>query len=173
MLLSNQRMSNSQTFNISCLRKNGELNEQAVIEETKDSYSIRLNPLHQQINHMDSYLTALFNLMMEYEKEYPYTFDEIYRTKRYEYSNGEFVEATIFHRVLMRKGSYFYVYQKSERGVRFLLYTMNRVHHSSVSLGFSMRMPVVENERKEMQELLKKQIIIDPELINNKELYFL
>ena len=165
--------SDNHTFNIWCLRKNGELLEQAIVEEKSDSYSMKLNPLPQQINHMDSYLKDLFNLMMEYEKEHPYTFDKIYRTKRYEYSNGEFVEATIFHRALMRKGSYFYVYQKSDRGVRFLLYAMNRVHHSSISLGSSMRLPNVDTERKEMQVLLKKQIIIDPELINNQELYFL
>jgi len=162
------------TFNIYSFHKNGELTKQAQIEETMDNYSMKMNPLPSAAQHMDLYLDELFNLMMKYEKEYPYNSDHTYKTKRYDYANGEFVEATIFHRVLMRKGSYFYVYQKSERGTRFLLFAMDRVHHSSVSLGFAMRIPNVFEQRKEMQEILRKSnIIINPSLIENSSLYFL
>ena len=162
------------TFNIYCLRKNGELIEQAQIEETTDNYSMKMKPLPSAAQHMDTYLDELFNLMMKYEKEHLYNFDQTYKTKRYNYFNEEYVEATIFYRVLMRKGSYFYVCQKSERGTRFLLYAMDRVHHSSVSLGFGMRIPNVDNERTEMQEILRKSnIIINPSLIEDSSLYFL
>jgi hypothetical protein len=167
--------SDNHTFNIWCLRKNGELLEQALVKENSDSYSIKINPLHHEINHIDSFLKELFELMMKYEKEQPYQYESsLYKTKRYNYPNDEFVEATIFHRVLMRKGSYFYVYQKSDRGVRFLLYAMNRVHHSSVSLGFSMRLPNVDEERKEMQRILSNQTIsLDKAVINDTTKYFL
>ncbi len=161
-------------FNIYSFHKNGELSKQAQIEETGDTYTIVMNPLPSAIFHMDSYLNELFNLMMKYEKDYPYNSEHTYKTKRYDYENGEFVEATIFHRVLMRKGSYFYVYQKSDRGTRFLLYAMDRVHHSSVSLSFGMRTPNVYEERKEMQEILSKSNLgINPSLIENSSLYFL
>lgn len=154
--------------------KDGTLTKQAEIQESGDSFSITLNPLPPAINHMDSYLSELFNLMMKYEKDYPYNSEHTYKTKRYEYANGEFVEATIFYRVLMRKGSYFYVYQKSDRGTRFLLFAMDRVHHSSVSLGYGMRIPNVFEQRNEMQDILKNSDLgINPSLIENSSLYFL
>ena len=165
---------NTDTFNIYSFHKDGTLTKQAQIQESGDSFSITLNPLPPAIFHMDSYLDELFNLMMKYEKEHQYGYDIKSQTKRYEYANGEFVEATIFHRVLMRKGSYFYVYQKSDRGTRFLLFAMDRVHHSSVSLGFYMRIPNVFEERKEMQDILRKsEFGINQSLIENSSLYFL
>ena len=160
--------------NIYSFHKDGTLTKQAIIDETVESYSITLNPLPQLIFHMDSYFRELFDLMMKYEKEYPYNDHRIYKTKRYEYMNDEYVEATIFHRVLMRKGSYFYVLQKSDRGTRFLLYALDRVHHSSVSLGFAMRIPDVVEQRKEMQDILSKSDLgINSRLIENSSLYFL
>ena len=154
--------------------KDGVLTKQAEIQESGDTFSITLNYLPPAIHHMDSYLSELFNLMMKFEKEHPYGSDVKTQTKRYEYANGEFVEATIFHRVLMRKGSYFYVYQKSDRGTRFLLFAIDRVHHDSVSLGFRIRTPNVYEERKEMQEILKNSDLgVSPSLIENSSLYFL
>jgi hypothetical protein len=162
------------TFNIYCLAKNGELKEQAKIDETKDNFTIKLNDLPYAVQHMDLYLKELFNLMMTYEKEYPYNDAHVYKTKRYEFTNGEYVEATIFHRVFMRKGSYFYVHQESDRGSRFLLYAMNRVHHSSIALGFAMRIPDVMEQRKEMKIILGDHINPLPQyLIGNDSLYFL
>lgn len=159
-------------FNIYSFHKDGALTKQAQIQESGDTYTIVMNPLPPIIHHMDSYLNELFNLMMQYEKEYPY--NKIYKTKRYEYMNGEFIEAAIFHRVFMRKGSYFYVYQKSDRGIRFLLYAMDRVHHSSVSLGFTMRIPNVFEQQKEMKKILSEQTFaLSSDLIENSSLYFL
>lgn len=171
---------NTSTFNIYSLLKNGELLEQAKIEETTDSYRLTVNPLPSVIHHMDSYLSELFNLMMTYEKENPYNGeDKNYNTKRFQYMNDEFIEATIFHRVLMRKGSYFYVCQKSDRGTRFLLYAMNRVHHGSDSLGCEMRQPFIADELKEMKKILSEQplgvafVDFNPRLIEINSLYFL
>ena len=162
------------TFNIYCLAKNGELKEQAMIEETKEQFTIKLNELPLAIQHMDLYLKELFNLMMTYEIKHHYDNAHIYKTKRHEFADGEFVEATIFHRVLMRKGSYFYVYQKSDRGTRFLLYAMNRIHHSSVSLGFAMRIPDVAEQFTKMQAHLREsELNITPQLIENRSLFFL
>lgn len=164
------------TFNIYCLRKNNDLIDQATVEETTNTYTIVLKPLPSQAMHMGSYLNELFNLMIKYEKDNVYEFNitNVYKTTRYEYMNGEFVEATIFHRVLMRKGSYFYVYQKSDRGTRFLLYALDRVHHSSVSLGFTMHIPNVIDERKEMKIILSEKMNgLTPELIANDSLYFI
>ena len=82
----------------------------------------------------------------------------------------------------MRKGSYFYVLQQSDRGIRFLLYAMDRVHHSSIALGCSMIMPNVNEQIKLIKEELKKftikqiQELNIPnfiELIEQNNLYFL
>lgn len=165
---------NTDTFNIYSFHKDGKLTKQAEIQESCDTFSITLTPLPPVIYHMDSYLSELFNLMMVYEKNYPYNYDTKYETKRYDYANGEFVKAIIFYRVMMRKGSYFYVYQKSDRGTRFLLFAMDRIHHSSVSLGFGMRIPNVIEQRTEMQDILKNSNLgISPSLIENLSLYFL
>lgn len=162
------------TFNIFCLQKNGKLLKQATIEETKDKYTITPEPLPMVVIHLDSYLRELFDQMMMFEKEYPFNHNKIYKTKRFQYLNDEFVEATIFHRAMMRKGSYFYVYQKSERGTRFLLYAMDRIHHSSIALGCCMRPPNIEEERKEMKDYLSKHMFALPQdVIQNDSLYFL
>jgi len=54
------------------------------------------------------------------------------------------------------------------------LYAMNRVHHSSISLGSSMRLPNVDTERTEMQRILSNQTIsLDKAVINDTTKYFL
>ncbi len=165
------------TFHIYCLRKNGDLVEQATVNETNDSFNIQQNPLPESIKHMDSYLKELFNLMITYEKKHPYNHgidNMIYKTKRYEYLNDEFIEATIFHRVLMRKGSYFYVYQQSDRGTRFLLYAIDRVHHSSNAFGSEMRAPSNNEQLVEMQSVLRNsKLDILPVLIDTPLSFFL
>ena len=167
---------NTNTYNIFCLRKNGELLEQAKIVESPDNYTLELNPLPSAINHMFTYLTELFHLIMKYDKDtMNHCVATTYQTKRFQYMNNEFVEATIFQHALMRKGSYFYVCQKSERGTRFLLYAMNRVHHSSISLGFSMIVPKVDAERTDMKKMLlnHKTLKVEHTLIENDDLFFL
>jgi hypothetical protein len=161
-------------FNIYSFHKDEKLTTQAQIQEVGDTYTIKMNPLPPSIYHMESYMNELFDLMMKYEKENPHDDIKIYKTKRYEYMNGEYVEGTIFHRVLMRKGSYFYVIQKSDRGTRFLLYALDRVHHSSNAFGFSMRVPNAFEQRKEMKKNLSKQTFaLSLDLIENDSLYFL
>jgi hypothetical protein len=184
---------NTNNFSIYMMKKNGSLVEQAQVDETRidvepySTFTVSLKELPFAIQHMDQYLSDLFGLMMCYEQEYPYTCDKTYQTKKYEYgltSNGtrEFVRGTIFHRVLMRKGSYFYVIQQSDRGVRFLLYAMNRVHHSSCAFGWSMIMPKPAEELKSMREKLEQftikqirelEITNFNELIMSDDLFFL
>lgn len=173
--------SESNLFSIYCLLKNNELLEQAKVEENKSNFTVTLNKLNPAISHMDTYLKELFHLMMKYEREYPYN-QHIYETKKYNFLNNEFVKGIIFHRVLMRKGAYFYVLQQSDRGVRFLLYAMNRIHHSSIALGVSMIVPKVNDEIKSMKDELNKltikqveelQIANLSELIKQDKLYFL
>jgi hypothetical protein len=139
------------------------------------------------IAHMGEYFQELYELMMKYEVDYPYTSSETYKTKKYEFGlnqfgQKEFVHGVIFHRVLMRKGSYFYVLQQSDRGVRFLLYAMDRVHHSSIAFGSSMNMPKPAEELKEMRGELQKFTVSQvealgitnfSELIKRDDLYFL
>jgi hypothetical protein len=185
--MANPNISND-TFSIFAMKKNGELIEQATVKETKtivkpySTYEINLNPLPQYIQHMDEYLQELFHLMMIYETDYPYISKQIYQTKKYHFENNEFVRGIIFHRTLMRKGSYFYVVQQSDRGVRFLLYTMNRIHHISVAFGFSMILPKPAEELVAMQNELEKftvkqitelEISGFIDLIKKSELFFL
>lgn len=173
---------NTRNFSIYSMAKNSQLTEQAVVTENNDSFTIALKPLHPYITHMDSYFKDLYTQMMNYEKDYPYNGDKEYHTKKYFFENNEFVRGIIFHRVLMRKGSYFYVVQQSDRGVRFLLYAMNRVHHSSVALGFTMILPEAKKELEQMKRELYKFTVKQIEdlkldnftqLINNESLYFL
>ena len=156
---------NTHNFSIYLMKKNGDLCEQAKIVETKTDikpYSlseITVNELPLHVAHMGEYFQELFEQMMKYEVDYPYNSDKSYETKIYQFGVNphgtlEFIRGIIFHRVLMRKGSYFYVLQQSDRGVRFLLYAMNRIHHSSVSLGFSMILPKPADELKSMREKL-------------------
>jgi hypothetical protein len=181
-----------ENFNIFLMKKDGTLINQAQVEQTRIAvkpYSqsvVKLNQLPMHIMHMSNYFQELYELMMKYEVDYPFN-SEIYKTKKYEFgltSNGtrEFVSGMIFHRVLMRKGSYFYVLQKSDRGVRFLLYAMNITHHSSCAFGWSMIMPKPAEELKDMREKLEKftikqvqdlEITNFSELIKRDDLYFL
>ena len=90
----------------------------------------------------------------------------------------------IFHRVMMRKGDYFYVLQHSDRGSRVLLYAINRINHSSNSLGASMRAPDVAEQSSSISSELKKFTIKQLDifqipyenvktLIDNINLYFI
>jgi len=184
------------------MKKNGELVEQAIIEETKLyenntpnlTCNITVHPLPVHVAHMEEYFQELYSLMMKYEHDYPYNYGETYQTKTYEFINEmeqgkfvraeqrEFIRAVIFHRVLMRKGSYFYVLQQSDRGVRFLLYAMNRVHHSSIAFGCTMITPKPREELTSMREILEQftmkqirdlNIMNFDTLVSNDSLYFL
>ena len=169
-------------YDIFCLRKSGILDKRAHVTENAHSFDISLNLTEYTIMHMSAYLRELFEKMVEFERNNTYGSDIFCSTTTHHFENNEFVKATIFHRVLMRKGSYFYVIQQSDRGVRFLLFAINRVHHSSVSLGFSMRIPVVSDEMANMkteltnftvEKMMRLQIINLPDLIHRDELYFL
>jgi hypothetical protein len=173
---------NTHNFSIFSMAKNSQLTEQAIVIEKDDTFTITLKPLNKYISHMDEYFKNLYTLMMNYEKDYPYNHEKNYKTKKYFFENNEFVQGIIFHRVLMRKGSYFYVMQQSDRGVRFLLYAMNRIHHSSVALGFTMILPDAKKELGQMKQELYKFTVKQIEefnlqnftqLINNESLYFL
>ena len=184
-------MSSQKTFLIYIMEKNANLIEQANIIETKINikpysiYNINLNSL-PHITFIGEYLQELFELMMKYEVDYPYS-EQIYKTKMYHFGinrNGhsEYICGLIFHRVLMRKGSYYYVLQQSDIGIRFLLYAMNREHHNSIALGFSMILPKPCEQLKSMRDILHKSSIkeIDDlhitnfnELIMKDELFFL
>ena len=186
-------MSSQNTFSIYMMKKDATLIKQANIIETKTNikpysiYNINLHNLPVHVTHMKEYLQELFELMMKYEIDYPYNSEEIYQTKMYKFDlnqNGmsEYVKGLIFHRVLMRKGSYYYVLQQSDRGVRFLLYAMDRVHHSSIALGYSMILPTLSEELKAMRDKLHnftvkqvEELQIDNfnELIMKDELFFL
>jgi len=175
------------------MKKDGTLVEQASVVETKinvqpySTYVVNVNELPMHVAHMEDYFQELFGLMMKYEVDYPYNSDESYQTKMYQFGtnhNGEneFVRGIIFHRVLMRKGSYFYVLQQSDRGIRFLLYALDRIHHSSIAFGCSMIMPKPAEELKSMRDKLQHftvkqtddlQLKNFSELIMKDELFFL
>jgi hypothetical protein len=171
-------------FNIFLLKKNGELVSQASVEKT-DIYNVTLNPLPGVIRHMEEYFKELYNLMLSYN-ESKYDHDGIIKTKTHEYrgydGKREFVRGIIFDNVHMRKGDYYYVIQQSDRGVRFLLYAANEVHHSSDAFGTDMRKPEPQNQKHKMQQILESlkphqlQEINIPNLsqyIRDDSLYFL
>jgi hypothetical protein len=157
---------NTYFFNIYIMKKDGTLLEQASVTETKtdtkpySNFIINVNKLPLHIAHMVDYSKELFELMMKYEVDYPYNSDKYYQTKMYNFvyndDQNEFVRGIIFHRVIMRKGSYFYVIQQSDRGIRFLLYSINRINHSSNAFGSSMIMPKPTEQLIEMRDKLQQ-----------------
>ena len=175
-------------YSIYCLKKNNDLVEVATVNHSHDikSYThendkidINCKSLPHSIQHMDEYFKELYHLMILLDVDVK---QNIISTKKYFFENNEFVKATIINRSYMRKGSYYYVVQESDRGIRFLLYAINRIHHSSVSLGWSMRLPDANTEMIEMKKILheynKKEstilvVKLDEATISNNTLFFL
>jgi len=170
-------------YSIFCLKKNNDIEEMAIVNSSNDI--ITQKPLHNSIIHLSEYFNELYQLMCSQENNIT---RDISQTKKYTFTNNEYIIGTIYHRVFMRKGSYYYVIQKSERGVRFLLYAINRVHHSSVALGSYMRLPKKDEQLIEMREKLMEiyingikelnffqtiDLTNEINLINNNSLYFL
>ena len=178
------RMAATQTYSIFCLAKTGELLEQAHIKEFDEkTFNVNLVNIPPSIKHMECYNTELFNKMVSMILSYPYG-ETVIGTQKYVFANNEFVTGVIFHRVMMRKGDYFYVLQHSDRGSRVLLYAINRINHSSISLGTSMRAPDVDEQSSSISSELKKFTIkqLDifqipyenvKKLIDNINLYFI
>jgi hypothetical protein len=172
-------------YNIYCLKKNNTLQEVASITHlhTKndfdcinDQIDINLNPIPTNIVFLTNYFAELYKLMINLDKKS--YFNEIVKTTLYTFPGNEYIQATIFERVYMRKGTYYYVMQQSDRGVRFLLYAINRVHHSSDAFGTMMRNPVCIEELKNMQLKLitlgeKEKLVVNSKYVLNKDLYFL
>ena len=178
------RMEATQTYSIFCLAKTGELLEQAHVEEFDETtFNVNLVNVIPSIKHMEYYNTALFHKMVSMILSYPYG-ETVIATQKYVFAYNEFVMGVIFHRVMMRKGDYFYVLQHSDRGSRVLLYAINRINHSSNSLGASMRAPDVAEQSSSISSELKKFTIKQLDifqipyenvktLIDNINLYFI
>lgn len=177
-------MSVTQTYSIFCLAKTGELLEQAHVEELDEKkFNVNLVNIPRSCKHMEEYIKGLFDTMVSMIISYPCG-EKVVATKKYVFENNEFVKGIIFHRVMMRKGDYFYVLQHSDRGCRVLLYAVNRINHSSISLGTSMRAPDVAEQSSaissELKEFTIKQLDIFQIpyenvrlLIDNVKLYFI
>ena len=140
-------MSETQSYQIFCLAKTGELLEQArVAEFAEKPFNINVVNIPQSLKHMEEYNKELFSKMVTKMLTHPYD-EKIIVTQKHIFPNDEFVQGVIFHRYMMRKGDYFYVLQHSDRGCRVLLYAVNRINHSSISLGTSMRVPDIEEHK--------------------------
>jgi len=170
-------------YNIYCLTKNNILNEVANIVEIDEN--IIINPiLNPNILHLNAYLDELYKCMLDIDKNL--FFEDIIHTSRYQFPNNEYIRGIIFHRVYMRKGTYYYVIQQSDRGFRILLYAINRVHHQSIAFGCHMKIPNITTELNEMKTKLI-ELFIDKHnnffdkmnlceirnIITNNALYFL
>ena len=167
--LENNRMT------IYSMNKSGKIFEQCNVQETmynqQSSFSISLTELDAPLVHMREYLQELFELIMKYEVDYSYEKEIRYKTKKYifgrdRFGQEQYIRAVIFYKVNMRKGTYFYVLQQSERKVRFLLYALNREHHKSYCLGVSMRIPIPSDCIKDMRDKLVKFTIKQVHYLN-------
>ena len=158
--------SENSSMTIYSLDKSGKIIEQCKVQETRynlqhSSFSISLIELDNQLVHMREYLQELFELIMKYEVDDSYPKDLPYKTKKYifgrdRFGQEQYATAIIFNKVNMRKGTYFYILQQSEKKVRFLLYALDRQHHSSDCLGATMRIPIPSNCIKDMRDKLLK-----------------
>jgi len=157
------------TMTLFSLHKTGKIVEQCKVEEKRpityepsvSSFIVSLIDLPEKNVHMREYLQELFELIMKYEVDDSYPKDLPYKTKKYifgrdNYGRQQYVRAVVFNKVNMRKGTYFYVLQQSERSMRFLLYALNREHHKSDCLGSSMKLPIASECIKDMREKLLK-----------------
>ena len=158
--------SENSSMTIYSLDKSGKIIEQCKVQETRynlqhSSFSISLIELDNQLVHMREYLQELFELIMKYEVDVSYEKEIRYKTKKYifgrdRFGQEQYATAIIFNKVNMRKGTYFYILQQSEKKVRFLLYALDRQHHSSDCLGATMRIPIPSNCIKDMRDKLLK-----------------
>ena len=177
-------MTETQSYKIYCLAKTGALFEQAdVTEFDEKTFNIKVVNIPQSLKHMEEYNKELFGKMVTKILTYPYD-EKIIVTQTHIFPNDEFVQGIIFHRYMMRKGDYFYVLQHSDRGCRVLLYAINRINHSSISLGTSMCLPdmaehtlLIPNELRNLsiKQLETLQIPYDNimKLIANPIYYFI
>ena len=161
-------MANSENMSMTIysLNKSGKIVEQCKVQETwynqqHSSFIVSLIELDNQLVHMREYLQELFELIMKYEVDDSYEKEKKCKTKKYifgrdRFGQEQYIRAVIFNKVNMRKGTYFYILQQSEKKVRFLLYALNRQHHSSDCLGATMRIPIPADCIKDMREKLLK-----------------
>ena len=161
-------MANSENMSMTIysLNKSGKIVEQCKVQETwynhqHSSFIVSLIELDNQLVHMREYLQELFELIMKYEVDDSYEKEKKCKTKKYifgrdRFGQEQYIRAVIFDKVNMRKGTYFYILQQSEKKVRFLLYALNRQHHSSDCLGATMRIPIPADCIKDMREKLLK-----------------
>ncbi len=158
--------SENNSMTIYLLNKSGKITEQGKVQETRynpqhSSFGISLIELDKPLVHMREYLQELFELIMKYEVDVSYEKEMKYKTKKYifgrdRFGQEQYATAVIFNKVNMRKGTYFYVLQQSEKNVRFLLYALNRQHHSSDCLGATLRIPIPADCIKDMRDKLLK-----------------
>ena len=161
-------MANSENMSMTIysLNKSGKIVEQCKVQETwynqqHSSFIVSLIELDNQLVHMREYLQELFELIMKYEVDDSYEKEKKCKTKKYifgrdRFGQEQYIRAVIFDKVNMRKGTYFYILQQSEKKVRFLLYALDRQHHSSDCLGATMRIPIPSNCIKDMRDKLLK-----------------
>ena len=171
------------TFSIYCLFKNNTIIEQAKVKELSDlTYTLDIINIPQSIVHLKEYIRDLFNLMIYNSRE---IWPKIYiNTNTYNFINNEYIKGIIFHRVVMKKGMYYYILQQSDRGIRFLLYAIDRVNHSEDVLSMGMPSPDIQVQLPLIKDALKKNINVIKndlgithdalmKLINTNTLYFI
>ena len=173
-------MANSENMSMTIysLNKSGKIVEQCKVQETwynqqHSSFIVSLIELDNQLVHMREYLQELFELIMKYEVDDSYEKEKKCKTKKYifgrdRFGQEQYIRAVIFDKVNMRKGTYFYILQQSEKKVRFLLYALDRQHHSSDCLGATMRIPIPSDCIKDMRDKLLKFTIKQVDDLNIK-----
>ena len=173
-------MANSENMSMTIysLNKSGKIVEQCKVQETwynqqHSPFIVSLIELDNQLVHMREYLQELFELIMKYEVDDSYEKEKKCKTKKYifgrdRFGQEQYIRAVIFDKVNMRKGTYFYILQQSEKKVRFLLYALDRQHHSSDCLGATMRIPIPSNCIKDMRDKLLKFTIKQVDDLNIK-----
>ena len=173
-------MANSENMSMTIysLNKSGKIVEQCKVQETwynqqHSPFIVSLIELDNQLVHMREYLQELFELIMKYEVDDSYEKEKKCKTKKYifgrdRFGQEQYIRAVIFNKVNMRKGTYFYILQQSEKNVRFLLYALDRQHHSSDCLGATMRIPIPSDCIKDMRDKLLKFTIKQVDDLNIK-----
>lgn len=90
----------------------------------------------------------------EYHPTLDVPFDLLYGSVEH---SGEKIEYQFLGRDRYRKGAIYYVFQKSDRGVRFLVYTSHKVFHSSIALGTILPVPSPDELISKFKEIINEK----------------
>ena len=142
------------TYTISLVKKDSSVTDQAKVTDTQkdDSYTSTVEIIKEGLDknqgdflskYSNDLFTKIANNLSNWKKS-SVDFEMIFT----ETITGNDIKGVVFSRNMMRNGDYLYVFQKSDKQLRLLMYIADRINHGSVSFGTSIKLPEITDEIK-------------------------